>query len=78
MQLLATIIPRRSGHIINIASIAGKGFAGTSNAIYAASKGAARATSPVLAEYVSTAPYNGPMQGVHPAEKITPIKAEAA
>src|SRR5689334_25246712 len=34
------MIPRRSGHIINIASIAGKGFAGTSNAIYAASKGA--------------------------------------
>jgi NAD(P)-dependent dehydrogenase (short-subunit alcohol dehydrogenase family) len=31
---------RRSGRIINIASIAGKGFAGTSNAIYAASKGA--------------------------------------
>src|SRR5262245_36112828 len=34
------MIPRRSGRIINIASIAGKGFAGTSNAAYAASKGA--------------------------------------
>jgi len=34
------MIPRRSGRIVNIASIAGKGFAGTSNAIYAASKGA--------------------------------------
>jgi meso-butanediol dehydrogenase/(S,S)-butanediol dehydrogenase/diacetyl reductase len=34
------MIPRRSGCIINIASIAGKGFSGTSNAIYAASKGA--------------------------------------
>ena len=34
------MIPRRSGRIINIASIAGKGFTGTSNAIYAASKGA--------------------------------------
>jgi NAD(P)-dependent dehydrogenase (short-subunit alcohol dehydrogenase family) len=33
------MIPRRSGAIVNIASIAGKGFAGTSNAIYAASKG---------------------------------------
>lgn len=33
------MIPRRSGTIINIASIAGKGYAGTSNAIYAASKG---------------------------------------
>jgi NAD(P)-dependent dehydrogenase (short-subunit alcohol dehydrogenase family) len=33
------MIPRRSGAIINIASIAGKGYAGASNAIYAASKG---------------------------------------
>ncbi|HKW92054.1 MAG TPA: glucose 1-dehydrogenase [Methylomirabilota bacterium] len=33
------MINRRSGVIINIASIAGKGYAGTSNAIYAASKG---------------------------------------
>ncbi len=34
------MIPRKSGRIINIASVAGKGFPGTSNAIYAASKGA--------------------------------------
>lgn len=34
------MIPRRSGRIINIASIAGRGYAGTSNAAYAASKGA--------------------------------------
>lgn len=34
------MIPRRSGRIINIASIAGKGYLGTSNAAYAASKGA--------------------------------------
>ena len=34
------MIPYRSGRIINIASIAGKGYAGTSNAAYAASKGA--------------------------------------
>src|SRR3989449_11015025 len=32
------MIPRRSGVIVNIASIAGKGYAGASNAIYAASK----------------------------------------
>ena len=31
---------RRSGCILNIASIAGKGYAGASNAVYAASKGA--------------------------------------
>ncbi len=35
-----TMIPRRSGRIINIASIAGKGYAGLSNAAYGASKGA--------------------------------------
>jgi NAD(P)-dependent dehydrogenase (short-subunit alcohol dehydrogenase family) len=34
------MIPRHSGRIINIASIAGKGYAGASNAAYAASKGA--------------------------------------
>jgi len=34
------MITRGGGRIINIASIAGKGYAGTSNAAYAASKGA--------------------------------------
>lgn len=34
------MIPHRKGAIINIASVAGRGYAGTSNAIYAASKGA--------------------------------------
>lgn len=34
------MIPRRSGRIINIASIAGRDYAGTSNAAYAANKGA--------------------------------------
>lgn len=34
------MIEKRTGRIINIASIAGKGYAGTSNAAYAASKGA--------------------------------------
>jgi NAD(P)-dependent dehydrogenase (short-subunit alcohol dehydrogenase family) len=34
------MIPRRSGRIINIASIAGKGYVGSSNVAYAASKGA--------------------------------------
>ena len=38
------MIPRRSGVIVNIASIAGKGYAGTSNAIYASSKGASSAS----------------------------------
>jgi NAD(P)-dependent dehydrogenase (short-subunit alcohol dehydrogenase family) len=35
-----SMIAHRSGRIINIASIAGKGYAGASNAAYAASKGA--------------------------------------
>jgi NAD(P)-dependent dehydrogenase (short-subunit alcohol dehydrogenase family) len=34
------MIPRRSGRIISIASVSGKGFAGASNVAYAASKGA--------------------------------------
>jgi len=34
------MIPQGGGRIVNIASIAGRGFVGTSNAIYAASKGA--------------------------------------
>ena len=34
------MIGQRSGRIVNIASIAGKGYLGTSNAAYAASKGA--------------------------------------
>jgi NAD(P)-dependent dehydrogenase (short-subunit alcohol dehydrogenase family) len=34
------MIPRRAGRIINIASIAGKGYIGSSNVAYAASKGA--------------------------------------
>ena len=41
LQTVARVmIPKRSGRIINIASIAGKGYPGTSNAAYAASKGA--------------------------------------
>ena len=34
------MIPRRSGTVVNIASIAGKGYVGASNVIYAGSKGA--------------------------------------
>ena len=49
------MIPRQSGRIVNIASIAGKGYAGTSNAAYAASKGAVisltRTAAQQLAKY---------------------------
>jgi len=44
------MIPRRSGRIINIASIAGKGYEGTSNAAYAASKGAVIALTKTAAQ----------------------------
>jgi NAD(P)-dependent dehydrogenase (short-subunit alcohol dehydrogenase family) len=47
------MIPRRSGRIINIASIAGKGFAGTSNAIYAASKGAVLSLTKTAAQQLA-------------------------
>jgi NAD(P)-dependent dehydrogenase (short-subunit alcohol dehydrogenase family) len=39
-RIAREMIPRRGGRIINIASIAGKGYAGASNVAYAASKGA--------------------------------------
>jgi meso-butanediol dehydrogenase/(S,S)-butanediol dehydrogenase/diacetyl reductase len=44
------MIPRRHGRIINIASIAGKGYAGTSNAAYAASKGAVISLTKIAAQ----------------------------
>jgi NAD(P)-dependent dehydrogenase (short-subunit alcohol dehydrogenase family) len=47
------MIPRRCGRIINIASIAGKGFAGTSNAIYAASKGAVLSLTKTAAQQLA-------------------------
>jgi len=48
------MIPRRSGRIINIASIAGKGFAGASNAAYAASKGAVISLTKMAALQLAT------------------------
>ncbi len=39
-RVVHEMIPHRSGRIISIASIAGKGYAGASNVAYAASKGA--------------------------------------
>jgi NAD(P)-dependent dehydrogenase (short-subunit alcohol dehydrogenase family) len=39
-RVAEVMIPRRAGRIINIASIAGKGYVGSSNVAYAASKGA--------------------------------------
>lgn len=43
------MIPRRSGRIISIASVAGKGYVGASNVAYAASKGAVIAMTKLAA-----------------------------
>lgn len=58
------MIPRRSGRIINIASIAGKGYAGTSNAIYAASKGAVISLTKTAAQQLG--PHNINVNAVCP------------
>jgi len=48
------MIPHRQGVIINIASIAGKGYAGTSNAAYAASKGAVISLTKIAAQQLGS------------------------
>ncbi len=54
MQRVAReMIPRQQGRIINIASIAGKGYAGTSNAAYAASKGAVSSMTRTAAQQLA-------------------------
>ena len=65
------MIPRRSGRIINIASIAGKGFAGTSNAIYAASKGAVISLTKTAAQQLG--PHNINVNAVCPGIVRTPL-----
>ena len=63
-RLAREMIPRRSGRIINIASIAGKGFPGTSNAIYAASKGAVISLTKTAAQQLG--PHNINVNAVCP------------
>jgi NAD(P)-dependent dehydrogenase (short-subunit alcohol dehydrogenase family) len=65
------MIPRRSGVIINIASIAGKGFAGTSNAIYAASKGAVLGLTRIAA--LQLAPHNITVNAICPGSTVTAL-----
>ena len=75
------MIPRRRGVIINIASIAGKGYAGTSNAIYAASKGAVISLTRIAA--LQLAPHNINVNAICPGTTKTALsegnlKARAA
>lgn len=65
------MIPRRSGVIVNIASIAGKGYAGTSNAIYAASKGAVISMTKTAAQQLAR--HNLNVNAVCPGITVTAL-----
>jgi NAD(P)-dependent dehydrogenase (short-subunit alcohol dehydrogenase family) len=65
------MIPRRRGAIVNIASIAGKGYAGTSNAIYAASKGAVISLTRIAA--LQLARHNINVNAVCPGTTVTAL-----
>ena len=68
------MIPRRSGVIVNIASIAGKGYAGTSNAIYAASKGAVISMTRIAA--LQLARHNINVNAICPGVTVTALSRD--
>ena len=68
------MIPRRRGMIVNIASIAGKGYAGTSNAIYAASKGAVISMTRIAA--LQLAPHNINVNAICPGITVTALSKD--
>jgi NAD(P)-dependent dehydrogenase (short-subunit alcohol dehydrogenase family) len=65
------MIPRRRGVIINIASIAGKGYAGASNAIYAQSKGGVIGLTRMAA--VQLARHNINVNAICPGTTVTAL-----
>ena len=65
------MIPRRSGVIVNIAPIAGKGYAGASNAIYAASKAAVIGLTRMAA--LQLAPHNINVNAICPGTTLTAL-----
>jgi NAD(P)-dependent dehydrogenase (short-subunit alcohol dehydrogenase family) len=62
------------GRIINIASIAGKGYSGTSNAAYAASKGAVLAMTMIAAHQLAKHDIN--VNAICPGSTLTVMGAE--
>ena len=62
------------GRIVNIASIAGKGYAGTSNAAYAASKGAVLAMTMIAAHQLG--PHDINVNAICPGSTLTEMAAE--
>jgi NAD(P)-dependent dehydrogenase (short-subunit alcohol dehydrogenase family) len=65
------MIPRRSGRIVNMASVAGKGYKDSSNVIYAGSKGAVIAMTRLAAH--SLAPHNINVNAVCPGLVLTAL-----
>jgi len=66
-----TMIEQGEGRIINIASIAGRGYAGTSNAAYAASKGAVIALTKTASQQLG--PHNINVNAICPGVTRTPL-----
>jgi len=65
------MVKRRSGRIINIASIAGKGYRGTSNIAYAGTKGAVIAMTRIGASQLAR--YNINVNAICPGATLTPM-----
>jgi NAD(P)-dependent dehydrogenase (short-subunit alcohol dehydrogenase family) len=68
------MIARKSGVIVNMASISAKGYAGTSNAIYAASKGALIALTRQAA--LQLAPHNINVNAICPGTTVTALSQD--